>query len=72
MVKIKPTMSGSIGSGSVPVTPFGVEDEELVGVGGVVEVGLLSEANACTEEEVANRTRSRTKVSLGIDDLAIE
>jgi len=71
MVKIKPTMSGSIGSGSVPVTPFGVEDEELVGVGGVVEVGLLPEANARPEEAV-NSTRSRTKVSLGVADLAIE
>jgi len=37
MVRIKPTMSGSIGSGSVPVTPFEVEGEEVV-VGGVVEV----------------------------------
>jgi hypothetical protein len=70
MVRIKPTMSGSIGSGSVPVTPFEVEGEEVV-VGGVVEVGLLPEANARPEEAV-NSTRSRTNVSFGVADLVIE
>jgi hypothetical protein len=70
MVNIKPTMSGSIGSGSVPVTPFGVEGEEVV-VGGGVEVGLLPEANARPAEAV-NRTRSRTNVSFGVADLVIE
>jgi len=63
-------MSGSIGSGSVPVTPFEVEGEEVV-VGGVVEVGLLPEANARPEEAV-NSTRSRTNVSFGVADLVIE
>jgi hypothetical protein len=71
MVRIKPTMSGSIGSGSVPVTPFGVEDEVLVEVGGVVEVGLLPKANARPAEAV-NSTRSRTNVSFGVADLVIE
>jgi len=63
-------MSGSIGSGSVPVTPFGVEGEEVV-VDGGVEVGLLPEANA-RPAEVVNTTRSRTNVSFGVADLVIE
>ena len=63
-------MSGSIGSGSVPVTPFEVEGEEVV-VGGVVEVEPVPEAYALPAETV-NSTRSRTDVSLGVADLAIE
>jgi len=63
-------MSGSIGSGSVPVTPFEVESEEVV-VGGVVEAGLVPEANARPAEAV-NSTRSRTNVSFGVADLVIE
>jgi hypothetical protein len=70
MVRINPTMSGSIGSGSVPVTSFEVEGEDVV-VGGVVEVGLRPEANARPEEAV-NSTRSRTNVSFGVADLVIE
>jgi len=64
-------MSGSIGSGSVPVTPFGVEDEEVVGVGGVVGVEPVPEAYARPAEAI-DSTRSKAKVSLGVADLAIE
>jgi hypothetical protein len=70
MVRIKLTMSGSIGSGSVPVTPSAVEGEEVV-VGGVVEVELVPEANARPAEAV-NSTRSRTNVSFEVADLVIE
>ena len=40
------TMSGSIGSGSVPVTPFAVEVVELVDVAGLLDVcsGLSGKA----------------------------
>jgi hypothetical protein len=64
-------MSGSIGSGSVPVTPFGVEDEGVVSVGEVVDIEPVPEANARLAEAV-NNTRSRTNVSLGVADLVIE
>ena len=64
-------MSGSIGSGSVPVTPFGVEDEEVVGVDGVVVVEPASEAYARPAEAI-NSTRSRVNVSFGVADLVIE
>ncbi len=54
------TISGSMGSGSVPVMPFAVDDEELLDVGEDVEVCPVPEANARPTGPV-NSTRSRTK-----------
>ena len=53
------TMSGSMGSGSVPVIPSAVGEEELLDVGEDVEVCPVPEANARPTEPV-NSTRSRT------------
>jgi hypothetical protein len=53
------TMSGSMGSGSVPVIPSAVGDGELLDVGEDVEVCPVPEANARPTGPV-NSTRSRT------------
>jgi len=53
------TMSGSMGSGSVPVIPSAVGEEELLDVGEDVEVRPVPEANARPTGPV-NSTRSRT------------
>src|SRR5258708_7105528 len=61
-VRTKLTMSGSIGSGSVPVIPFGVGDGAVVDVEEGVEVEPVTDANARSTGP-ANSTSSRTKGS---------
>ena len=62
-VRIKLTMSGSIGSGSVPVGPSTVGDGAAVEVGEDAEVELVPEANA-RPPVPANSTRNRANASL--------
>src|ERR1700733_14448851 len=62
-VRIKLTMSGLVGSGSVPVTPFGVGDGGLVEVGVGVEVEPVPEAKARSTGP-ASSTRSKANASL--------
>lgn len=70
-MRIKVTTSGSIGSGSVPVIPPGVDDGAAVDVEEDVEVGLVVEANA-GQTGPANNTESRTNAALRLTGLNIE
>ena len=62
-VRIKLTMSGLVGSGSVPVIPDGVGVGVVVELDEVVEVELVPEANARSAGP-ASRTRNMANASL--------
>jgi len=64
-VRIKPTTSGSMGSGSLPVIPAGVGDGVVVGVEGVGEVEPVLDAKA-RSTGLASSTRSSANASLRV------